>query len=135
MTLNYEEYMEYELADGWCAEESSGNLILYNPSGVGAITISSFDFSAEEISMDEQISILAKHFIDNNKINVSSPLIIVNREKKTVLQGEGVTQDGWLVKIWVIAKSPKIILATYQSKKKSREIKVCDKIVDSIKLL
>lgn len=40
MICNHNEYLNYMLPNNWCAEEDTDNLILYNPSGNGAITIS-----------------------------------------------------------------------------------------------
>ena len=42
MTLNHNEYLNYTLPNNWCAEEDIDNLLLYNPSGNGAITTSFF---------------------------------------------------------------------------------------------
>lgn len=44
MTLNHNEYLNYTLPNNWCAEEDIDNLLLYNPSGNGAITTSFFMF-------------------------------------------------------------------------------------------
>lgn len=84
-------------------------------------------------SLDEQMSILAKRFIDQNNINLHSPLILFNRDGKTILYGTGTTSDGWFIKLWVVAKHPKIVFATYQSERKSAEVKVCDSIIDSFR--
>ena len=131
MTLNHNEYLNYTLPNNWCAEEDIDNLLLYNPSGNGAITTSFFNVLKTKESLDEQISILAKRFIDQNSINLDSPLLLFNRDGKTILYGAGTTSDSWFVKIWTVAKHPKIVFATYESEKKSNEVKVCDSIIDS----
>ena len=77
------------------------------------------------------MSILAKRFIDQNNINLHSPLILFNRDGKRILYGTGATSDGWFIKLKVAAKHPKIVFATYQSERKSIEVKVCDSIIDS----
>ena len=69
--------------------------------------------------------------IDQNGINLHSPLILFNKVGKTILYGTGTTSDGWFIKLWVVAKHPKIVFATYQSERKSAEVKVCDSIIDS----
>ena len=43
MMLNHNEYLNYTLPNNWCAEEDIDNLLLYNPSGNGAITTSFFN--------------------------------------------------------------------------------------------
>ena len=131
MTLNHNEYLNYTLPNNWCAEEDIDNLLLYTPSGNGAITTSFFNVLKTKESLDEQMRILAKRFIDQNNINLHSPLILFNRDGKAILYGTGTTSDGWFIKLWVVAKYPKIVFATYQSERKSAEVKVCDSIIDS----
>lgn len=133
MMLNHNEYLNYTLPNNWCAEENADNLLLYNPNGNGAITTSFFNVLDTKESLDEQISILAKRFIDQNKINLHSPLIIFNRDGKMILYGTGTTTDGWFIKLWVVAKHPKIVFSTYQSERKSSEVNVCDSIIDSFR--
>ena len=55
MVQNYNEYLNYTLPKNWCAEEEMDNLLLYNPNGNGAITISFFNVLNTEKSLDEQI--------------------------------------------------------------------------------
>ena len=119
------------LPNNWCAEEDKDSLLLYNPSGNGAITISFFSVLNTEETLDEQISILAKRFIDKNNIDLHSPLVLFNRDGKIILHGTGTTSDAWFIKLWVVAKYPKIVFATYQSERKSTEVKACDSIIDS----
>ena len=61
--------------------------------------------------------------------------ILLNKEGKTILYGSGTTLDSWFIKLWVVAKYPKIIFATYESEKKDKEIKICDTIIDSIQFI
>lgn len=131
MMLEHNEYFNYILPNNWCAEEDMDTLLLYNPNGSGAITISFFNVFDTMYTLDEQISILAKRFIDQNNINLHSPLILFNKDCKTILGGTGTTLDGWFIKLWVVAKHPKIVFATYQSERKSVEVKICDSIIDS----
>ena len=135
MMRNHNGYLNYMLPTNWCAEEDMDNLLLYNPSGNGAITISFFNVLNTEESLDEQISILAKRFIDKNTISLHSPLVLFNKGGKTILYGTGITSDGWFIKLWVIARHHKIVFATYQSERKSAEVKVCDSIIDSFQFV
>ncbi len=129
--INHNKYLNYELPNDWCSENEADNLILYNPNGNGAITTSFFNIFNTEESLDEQVSILAKRFIDQNDINLKSPLILFNSEDKTILYGTGTTSDNWFIKLWIVAKHPKIVFATYQSERKSAEVKICDSIINS----
>ena len=51
---------------------------------------------------------------------------------KVILRGTGRTSDEWFIKIWIIAKNPKIVFSTYQAAKKTKELDVCDSIIDSM---
>lgn len=135
MMLNHNEYLNYILPNNWYAEDNTDNLLLYNPSGNGAITISFFNVLNTEESIDEQISMLAKRFIDQNRIDLHSSLVLFNKDGKTILYGTGTTSDDWFVKLWIVAKYPKIVFATYQSERKSAEVKICDSIIDSFQFV
>ena len=41
MHFSHEGYFTYELPNGWCSEDSGENLLIYDPNGDGAMTISS----------------------------------------------------------------------------------------------
>ena len=131
MKFNHNGYLNYELPDNWCDEEDTDNLLMYNPDGDGAITLSFLNVLNGEKSLAEHISIIAKRFIDQNNINLHSPLILFNRDGKTILWGTGTTSDNWFIKLWIVAKYPKIVLATYLSEQKNDEVKICDSIIDS----
>lgn len=131
MKFNHNGYLNYELPDNWCDEEDNDNLLMYNPDGDGAITLSFLNVLNGEKSLAEHISIIAKRFIDQNNINLHSPLILFNRDGKTILWGTGTTSDNWFIKLWIVAKYPKIVLATYLSEQKNDEEKICDSIIDS----
>lgn len=135
MILNHNGYLEYELPTNWCSEEEGDNLLIYDPSGNGALVVSFFNVLELNRTIDEQISIMAKKFIDQNKIVLNSHLILYgSKETKTTLCGVGTTCDNWFFKLWIVAKQPKIAFVTYQSKtKKSKEIKKCDGIIDSMR--
>lgn len=134
MILNHNDYLNYELPVNWCSEEDGDNLLIYDPNGNGAMTISFFNVLGTKETLDEQISIIAKRFIDQNKIILHSPLVLYgSKETKTTLYGTGITTDNWFVKLWVVAKQPKIAFVTYQSERKSKEVKKCDIIVESMR--
>lgn len=64
MLLNHNGYLYYELPDYWCSEENADNLLLYNPDGEGAITLSFFNVLDTSSSLDGQVVTLSKRFID-----------------------------------------------------------------------
>lgn len=134
MFFYHKDYLTYELPNDWCSEEGKDNLLIYNPNGEGAITISFFNILEMRKTLDEHISIMAKKFIDQNRITLHNPLILHGTEEtKTTLYGTGITSDNWFIKLWIIAKYPKIVFATYQCEKKTSEIKKCDAIINSMK--
>lgn len=135
MTLTHNGYMKYTLPDNWRAEYDSDVLSVYDPCGKGAITMSFYTLLTGEEYVDEQISIMAKKFIDQNGVRLKDSFILLEKDRKAVLYGTGTTSDGWFIKIWVIAKCTKVVFATYESKRKSKEVKVCDSIMDSIQFM
>ena len=125
MVYFHEDYFTYELPNGWCSEEDGESLLIYNPSGDGAITISFFSVLDMDKTLDEHISIMAKKFIEKNKISLRGPFILCgSKESKITLYGTGTSFDNWFIKIWVVARYPKIAFATYQSERKTSEIKI-----------
>lgn len=136
MLFSHKKYLTYELPDGWCSEESNENLLIYDPNGEGAITVSFYNIIETNETLDEDISIMAKKFIDQNGVLLHGPLIIRgSKESKLTLYGTGTTCDNWFIKLWVIAKYPKVVFATYLCEKKTSEAKKCDAIINSIKFL
>lgn len=94
------------------------------------MTISFFSIFDMNKSLDEHISIMAKKFVDKNEISLYGPLILCgSKESKLTLYGTGVTSDKWFIKLWVIARYPRIAFATYQSEKKTSEVKKYDTII------
>ena len=95
--------------------------------------MSFFNILEMKKTLDEQISIMASKFIDQNGIKLHGPLILYGtKETKTTLYGTGTTSDNWFIKLWIVAKYPKIVFATYQCEKKTSEVKKCDAIINSM---
>lgn len=134
MIFSHKDYLTYELPNDWRSEEREDNLLIFNPNGEGAITISFFNILEMRETLDEHISIMAKNFVDQNRITLHNPLILYGTEEsKTTLYGTGITSDNWFIKLWIVAKYPKIVFATYQCEKKTSEVKKCDVIINSMK--
>ena len=114
----YGEYLKYCLPKQWVAEEEGDMLVLYHPRGNGAMVLSFFSLFEAEQPLDKRVSIFAKKFIDGNGIITEDPLLLLEKDGKTVLQGEGMT---------------KLILATYDSEKKNKEERACDAVIDSFR--
>ena len=133
MTFVHDDYLKYEIPSDWCAEENEDTLLIYDPDGEGAIVTSFFSLMDADVLLEERICIMAKEFIDNNLIKLKEPLILMNSScGKVIMRGTGRTSDEWFIKIWIIAKNPKIVFSTYQAAKKTKELDVCDSIIDSM---
>ncbi|HEX3016257.1 MAG TPA: hypothetical protein VHP31_00180 [Caproicibacter sp.] len=133
MNIKHGDYVNYQVPEGWIVEENDELTTVYNNDGEGALTLSFYTIMEMQGTLDEHISIMAKKFIDCNLIKLHSSLILDGTNKeKSVLYGTGTTQDNWFIKIWIVAKCPKVIFATYHSEKKTSEVKIIDKIISSI---
>ena len=132
MIVRLRNYLTCELPDGWTAEENNGVTSIYRADGDGALTLSYHSISGMHETLDEHISIMAKKFLDENHIKLRHALILDGTQKgKTVLYGIGTLHDSWFIKLWVIAKYPEVVFATYQSEKETAELKKIDKIISS----
>lgn len=132
MIVRLRNYLMCELPDGWTAEENSGVTSIYRADGDGALTLSYHSIAGMQETLDEHISIMAKKFLDENHIKLRHALILDGTQKgKTVLYGTGTLPDSWFIKLWVIAKYPEVVFATYQSEKETSELKKIDKIISS----
>ena len=88
-----------------------------------------------EQSRDEYISIMAKKFIEQNKITINIPFVLKSKDGVTkLLYGEGKTADEEYLKLWIIARYPKVIFATYLSESKTLEVQDCDEIINSFQI-
>lgn len=133
MIINHNNYLNYELPSDWCYEEDGDNLLLYDPNGEGAITVSFYSVIDFHKSIDEQLVIMAKQFIERNNLKLIGHISLhISKDLKKILSGEAMMADGWFVKIWIVSNSHKIVFATYQSEKKTSEVNKCDGIINSI---
>ena len=118
MNIKHGNYLDYEIPSNWIVEEDNDTTSVYDNNGDGSLTMSFFTVMGLQNTLDEHISIMAKKFIDNNQIILHNPLILDGTKKgKTLLYGTGTTSDNWFIKIWIAAKLPKVVFATYQSEK------------------
>ena len=135
MQLLHKDYLQYELPDFWHSEEENDFLNIYDPNGEGAITISFLNIISKDLQLETYICSLAKQFVDLNKIELLKPLILYNREDQLRLHGYGFSNNKEFIKIWIVAKYPKVVFATYYSATKTKEVDVCDSIIESMKFL
>lgn len=122
----------FELPKDWCVEENGDNLAIYHPDGNGAMTVSFYNVINSEYSIIEQMSVMIKKFTDRNRIETRGPFVTFRKDEKQILVGAGIADDGWYVKMWVVAKNPKIALVSYQSEEENDEVATCDAIIKSM---
>jgi len=132
MKIIHSNYLEYEIPTDWEIEDDVDSTSVYCPDGEGALILSYYSIVEMQETLDENISIMAKKFIDANHVKLNHALILDGTQKgKIVLYGMGSTPDQWFIKLWVIARYPKVVFATYQSEKKTSELKKVDQIISS----
>ena len=128
----HKDYLLYEIPSGWIVDEANDSVSIYDNDGKGALTLSFLTIIQLQDTLDEYISVMAKKFIDNNQIRIENSLILDGTKKnKLMLHGIGTTDDGWFIKLWVVAKYPRVVFATYQSERKTSELKKVDAILES----
>jgi hypothetical protein len=128
-------HFSIELPDDWRLEQGEV-MSVYSINGKGAITLSAYSIiESEGYSIEEKLCIMAKNYIQKNKIQIKGSLIMQN-DINTIVYGEGKSSDDWFVKLWVVATYPRVIVSTYYCKKRIRkEVAICDNIIKSIRFI
>jgi len=133
MRIHHRDYLTYDLPEKWCAEEMDDSIVIYDPRGKGAMTVSFFSVTEEKQMLENRVCVMAKSFLEQNRIKTDGSLIVSRSDSgKITLYGTGVTPENGFVKLWITAQYPRVVLATYNSRKKSREVKKFDTLVDSM---
>ncbi len=132
----HKDYLELDLPEGWNYKEDNETTAIFSDVGDGALTLSFYSATDIQISLDEHISIMAKKYIDKNNVELEHALILDATQKDQYsICGTGVTSNDWFIKLWIVAKYPKIIVATYLSQDRTNEIKKVEKIIKSFRFL
>ena len=135
MLIKHKGFIEYELPDGWESEIDGENLIIYDPDGEGAMVMS-FYRAADKMPIENRIYKMAEHFVEHSHIKLLSEFSESNDgHKKFSVCCEGIDDNNWYTKLWIIAKYPRIVVASYNNKGKSNEVATYDEIVKSMKPL
>jgi hypothetical protein len=134
MKVKHGDYLSFDIPPKWVVDENDDSTSVYSSQGEGAITLSYYSVVSLQSSLEEHISIMAKKFIENNGITINRSFVLDTTQKdKIVLHGNGTTSDNSFISLWIVTKLPRIVLATYLYQTKTTEIKIAEKIVDSIK--
>ena len=126
--------LTFEVPDDWVVEDEDGIRSIFNEDGEGAITMSFYRIVKLEATIEKQIKDMALKYIHDANIKVEKePEIVISNIEKSVICTMGKALDGWFVKLWVVASFPTIIVITYWSEEKTKELDIVDKIVESFK--
>ncbi len=134
--IRHKNYLVYYIPKKWIIEENENCTIIYNKYGNGAFILSFYTIMELRKDFNEQVNSMAEKFVNDNEIRLEVPFIDneINEDKKVLCSTGYAISDNEFFKIWIIAKYPKVIIATYNSKEKNEELEVIDKIVDSFQL-
>ncbi len=126
--------IEYDLPHGWVAEEEDDVLEIYAEDGDGAITLSVYSFLLPLKEFHKAVYSMAEKMCLDNGVDPQGRLQWeCKKDREAAVSGGGITSDSWLMKLWCVAKYPKIVMATYFSKTESQEMEICDQIIKSIR--
>ena len=141
--VKHSDYLIYYIPADWSIYEDEDTVSIYNDNddGVGVLTLSFYTFIEFESSINSlefensiirEMNEMAKQFVEKNNIVLDNYFILdVSNKNKKVLYATGKTVESDFLKLWIIAKKYKIILASYENEKKIEELKEVDKIIDS----
>lgn len=133
-TIVHRDYLKLRIPRGWVNDDSQDEVSIYPQKGEGAITISFLsslsDFGGEVIPF---LNKTVTDFAQQANIKIGKAYILNTRDfNKFVIHAIG-TQDDWLVKLWVVARSPRFLVASYFTKQKNmKEMNAAEAIINSI---
>ena len=136
MKIKHSDYLRYKIPRNWVIEEDPECTSLYAKNGKGVITLSFYTSIECKENIEEYIREMAKKFVEQSDIKVDNESFSLDETKKDkiVIYNTGITpEDNCFWKIWLIAKYPKIIIATYNCEEKTEEVEIANKIIDSFK--
>ena len=136
MLIRHKDYLTFEMPNTWVIEEGNEATSIYDNNGEGALTLSFYTIMELQNTIEEHVTIMAKDFFNQNNIKLHHSFILdCTKKDKVVICGIGNTQDDWFIKIWVLGKYPRVVLATYESEKKTSEVKKVDSIINSFQFI
>lgn len=81
MNVTSYDCFQYKLPKEWLTEESEDRLLLYDPKGNGAMVLSFLNAIDNQKALEEQIGVLSKRFVDQNRITLSRPFVMYGSEE------------------------------------------------------
>ncbi|WII35282.1 hypothetical protein [Paenibacillus thiaminolyticus] len=132
---SFDGWMTLELPTTWEYEQDDDVINIFssvNPKG--ALQISFYNVDVDS-SREELVDDFLQKFIDNYTIDVDvNTKMILERDDYTIAVCAGYC-DGRFIKVWCLAEDKRLLLITYNSQKKNREVSTANDIVYSIRFL
>jgi len=114
MRVLYHNTLRLTLPLGWIAEEGEDCLLCCYPRGEGAITVSLHAAETGGETLKEYLILLAKRYIKQNEIRLTSRLIPDDSNPNRVLIfAEGEQPDGWKTAFRFVSNGRQIAMFTY----------------------
>lgn len=122
MRVLYHNTLRLTLPLGWIAEEGEDCLLCCYPRGEGAITVSLHAAETGGETLKEYLILLAKRYIKQNEIRLTSRLIPDDSNPNRVLIfAEGEQPDGWKTAFRFVSNGRQIAMFTYLCQTRTRE--------------
>lgn len=132
---NFDGWITLELPETWEYEQDNDVINVFstvNPKG--ALQISFYNVNVD-ISREELAEDFLQKFIDKYAINVDiNTRMILERDDYTISVCAGHC-DGRYIKVWCLVENMRLLLVTYNSQNKNREISTADDIVFGIRFI
>lgn len=132
MRIKHGNYLTFDIPNNWEKYEEDDITCIYNENSEGMMTMSFYSILNYDNTLENYTIDMASNFIKDNEIKLTNELKMENSsEEKIVVSAEGKTIKGDYIKIWAIARYPKLVIVTYENIKKDDEINIINRIVDS----
>jgi hypothetical protein len=135
VNYKFDDWITIDLPETWVYKRDEGILNIYstlNPKG--AVQISFYtveiDMTREEIAEDFLQRFIEQFFI---KVDINTKMIL-ERNEYTISTATG-DSDGRFIKVWCLVEGPRVLLITYNSSKKTRELSTVDDFIYGIKFI
>ncbi len=134
-TIKHDDYLTYSIPQSWINDDNDedGIVTIYEEDGIGTLTMSFYTVMYDPGSLIDFVGKIERETAAQSNIKLSSTgMIFLARDGKHTSAIDGVLDDGALVKLWVVAKGRRFIVATYIYEKKTKEYDVMDEIIKSM---
>ena len=131
-TYVFQDWFSLDLPENWEFEREEQILNIYStvkPKGVLQI---SFFINEEKGSLDDVAKLHLDNFISQFEIEIDINTYTTIESPDFVVATVCGSHKNSFIKIWIIVNSEKLLLVTYNSTKKSRELSKVDDIVYSV---